>query len=103
MSADVKRNIFERSLHKINNRKFVLDSLPCRMNCGQGGTCLKEPLLPEHPPVCRCDKGFIKRKDGKCVGTYFFKQNIIFYNNFYITIGKESRSQKCTTLQSFLV
>ena len=89
MSADLKiKNIFERNLHNINVGQFVLEPLQCSKNCGPGGTCLKNPLTPERPPVCRCDKGFSKRKDGKCASRYlcYFKQNINFILSLALTI-----------------
>ena len=47
---------------------FYLASDPCTKECGPGGTCLKETLMPEDDEVCRCNKGFNKTEDGKCVG-----------------------------------
>ena len=45
------------------------ESCPKDFDCGPYGTCLKDPLMPKHQPVCRCEKGSFKNKDGKCVGT----------------------------------
>ena len=58
---------FERNL-EINDRNFFLDSDPCTKDCGPGGTCLKESLMAKDDAVCRCDEGFNKTEDGKCVG-----------------------------------
>ena len=61
-------NDFERNL-EINDRTFFhLDSDPCTKDCGPGGTCLKETLMPKDDAVCRCDKGYSKTENGKCVG-----------------------------------
>ena len=58
---------FERNLES-NDRNFLLASAPCTKDCGHGGTCLKETLMPKDDAVCRCNKGFNKTEDGKCVG-----------------------------------
>ncbi|KAJ7393557.1 hypothetical protein OS493_006542 [Desmophyllum pertusum] len=49
------------------NGKYCRDSKPCQKNfaCGVGGTCFVDPYRYKHP-LCRCDKGYIKDKDGKC-------------------------------------
>ena len=60
-------NNFEGNL-EINYRNFLLASDLCTKDCGPGGTCLKETLMPEDDEVCRCNKGFNKTEDGKCVG-----------------------------------
>ena len=54
---------------KLMTAIFYLDSDQCNKDCGPGGTCLKEKLMPKDDAVCRCDKaGFNKTEDGKCVG-----------------------------------
>ena len=54
---------------KLMTAIFYLDSDRCSKDCGPGGTCLKETLMPKDDAVCRCDKaGFNKTEDGKCVG-----------------------------------
>ena len=58
---------FERNLES-NDRNFLLASAPCTKDCGPGGRCLKETLMPKDDAVCRCNKGFNKTEDGKCVG-----------------------------------
>ena len=47
---------------------IFLESAPCTKDCGRNDTCLKEKLLKDDDPVCRCDEGFSKAKDGKCLG-----------------------------------
>ncbi|KAJ7393558.1 Nidogen-2 [Desmophyllum pertusum] len=49
------------------NGKQCRDSKPCPKNfaCGVGGTCLVDPYMYKHP-LCRCDKGYVNDKDGKC-------------------------------------
>ncbi|KAL9971364.1 hypothetical protein ACROYT_G023877 [Oculina patagonica] len=42
------------------------DPCPEKFQCGHG-TCLKDPLMPKDLPVCRCDKGYFKNNEGKCV------------------------------------
>ena len=52
---------------------FILASLDCPKDyqCGVGGTCVVDPYMPE-TIQCRCDKGYVKATDGKCVGTCVF-------------------------------
>lgn len=51
---------------------YVSESEECLKDCGANGTCLKDPLLFYDPPVCRCDKGYLNDKEGKCVGRLYF-------------------------------
>ncbi|XP_022789594.1 tenascin-like [Stylophora pistillata] len=49
------------------NGKYCRVSLPCSPNhqCGTGGICVVDPLFPSKQK-CRCDKSFIRTKNGTC-------------------------------------
>ena len=50
---------------------LVTDALPCPKDhkCGEHSTCVVDPLFP-NTTECRCDQGYKKSVDGKCLGKF---------------------------------
>ena len=73
MFSQTRFEIFLRFSIDLTCHHFILDSLSCPKDadCGVGGTCLVDPYMPD-TIHCRCDKGYFKARDGKCVGTCVF-------------------------------
>ena len=48
---------------------FITDAKRCPkdVKCGAHSTCMVDPLFPK-TPTCKCDVGYRKNMNGKCVG-----------------------------------
>ena len=55
---------------------FITDAKRCPKDfkCGAHSTCMVDPLFPK-TPTCKCDAGYRKNTNGKCVGELIKEKN----------------------------
>lgn len=55
---------------------FITDAKRCPkdVKCGAHSTCMVDPLFPK-TPTCKCDAGYRKNTNGKCVGELIKEKN----------------------------
>ena len=55
---------------------FITDAKRCPkdVKCGAHSTCMVDPLFPK-TPTCKCDAGYRKNMNGKCVGEMIKEKN----------------------------
>lgn len=55
---------------------FITDAKRCPkdVKCGAHSTCMVDPLFPK-TPTCKCDAGYRKNMNGKCVGELIKEKN----------------------------
>lgn len=58
------------------NPQQFSEAKPCTKDakCGSHATCMLDPMFPKSP-ICKCDVGFKKTKNGKCVGKFILAQS----------------------------